>query len=100
VTLVRQSAATCAAQSSESLAELLLTQMLFRTGHRAAPAEVRSWERSVPTLAQDLLEAGLGKVEMLLEYHLPLTSKRVDVVLAGRHPRSGEASYVVVELKQ
>ena len=30
----------------------------------------------------------------------PLTSKRVDVILAGRHPRTGAPSYVVVELKQ
>ena len=37
---------------------------------------------------------------MLFEYQLPLTSKRADVVLAGRHPRTGGASYVVVELKQ
>ena len=37
---------------------------------------------------------------MLVEYQLPLSSKRADVVLAGRHPVSGDASYVVVELKQ
>ncbi len=37
---------------------------------------------------------------MLVEYHLPLTSQRADVVLAGTHSRTGEPSYVVVELKQ
>lgn len=37
---------------------------------------------------------------MLLEYRLPLTSKRADVVLAGRHPRTGQPSYVIIELKQ
>jgi hypothetical protein len=37
---------------------------------------------------------------MLVEYHLPLTSERADVVLAGTHPQTGQASYVVVELKQ
>ncbi|WP_375426069.1 DNA/RNA helicase domain-containing protein [uncultured Friedmanniella sp.] len=46
------------------------------------------------------MDAGLSEVEVILEYQLPLTSKRADVVLAGRHPRTGEASYVVVELKQ
>ena len=71
-------------------------QMLFHTGRRAAPAELRSWERSLPVLAQDLEQAGLNNVE----HHLPLTSKRADVVLAGRHPRTGGASYVVIELKQ
>src|SRR5690606_9256020 len=56
--------------------------------------------RSIPALRADLLDAGLGDVEVLLEYQLPLTSKRADVVLAGRHPQSGLPSYVVVELKQ
>ena len=37
---------------------------------------------------------------MLLEHRLPLSSLRVDAILAGRHPLTGAASYVVVELKQ
>ncbi|MDH6289412.1 hypothetical protein M2275_004331 [Rhodococcus opacus] len=84
----------------ESLAEQLLEQMLFRTGRRASDAEQKSWSRSLPVLARDLSDAGLGSVEMLVEYHLPLTSQRADVVLAGTHPKTGEPSYVVVELKQ
>lgn len=55
---------------------------------------------SIPALAADLRDAGLGEVEMLLEYQLPLTSKRADVVLTGTHPQTGRPSYVVVELKQ
>lgn len=37
---------------------------------------------------------------MMVEYQLPLTSKRADVVLAGRHPQTGGPSYLMVELKQ
>lgn len=37
---------------------------------------------------------------MLIEYKLPLTSKRADVVLAGQHPHTGADSFLVVELKQ
>ncbi len=55
---------------------------------------------SLPVLQADLMDAGLGAVEVLVEYQLPLTSKRADVVLAGRHPQTGHPSYVVVELKQ
>nr|WP_132994123.1 DUF2075 domain-containing protein [Gordonia zhaorongruii] len=84
----------------DSLVEQLLSQMLFTTGHRAGESEQNSWRRSLPALAGDLREAGLGNVEMLVEYHMPLTSKRADVVLAGIHPRTGEPSYVVIELKQ
>lgn len=51
-------------------------------------------------LTSDLVSAGLGNVEILVEQQLPLTSKRVDAVLAGNHPRTGAPSYVLVELKQ
>lgn len=101
VTLLRTSARRIAElDRPDSLAEQLLEQMLFRTGHRPSQAEQKSWSRSLPVLAQDLVDAGLGDVEMLLEYHLPLTSQRADVVLAGTHPATGAVSYVVVELKQ
>ena len=98
--LVRQSASALAVGDGESIAELLLEQMLHRHARRPSPSEIRSWHRSVPILAYELVEAGLGSVEVLLEHQLPLTSKRVDAVLAGHHPRTGEPSYVVVELKQ
>ncbi len=78
----------------------LAEQMSFQTGHRAGSSEIRSWERSLPVLAQDLLEAGLDDVEVILEHALPLSSKRLDVLLAGQHPSTKQASYVVVELKQ
>jgi hypothetical protein len=65
-----------------------------------APAEIRSWERSLHTLSADLVQAGLDEVEVLVEYQLPLTSQRADVVLWGVHARIGQPSYVVIELKQ
>ncbi|MBB6474820.1 DUF2075 domain-containing protein [Sphaerisporangium rubeum] len=69
-------------------------------GITPSQSERRSWDRSLPVLAADLVDAGLGKVEMLVEYQLPLTSKRADVVLAGVDRRTGDDAYVVVELKQ
>ncbi|MEY8565262.1 DUF2075 domain-containing protein [Corynebacteriaceae bacterium 7-707] len=65
-----------------------------------SPAEERSWAESIPALASVLRHAGLGAVPVLLEHQLPLTSKRVDAIIAGTHPSTGEPSYVVVELKQ
>lgn len=100
MTLIRTTADRVREVAPESLVEQLLEQMLYRTGRRAAPAEQASWKRSLPVLAADLTDAGFGEVEMLVEYHLPLTSQRADVVLAGTHPRTGGVSYVVVELKQ
>ena len=86
--------------NSGSVAEVMFERMLFESLGRPAPSEVRSWDRSIPVLANDLVEAGLGKVEVLLEHRLPLSSRRVDAILAGRHPATGQASYVIVELKQ
>ena len=82
------------------LANLLSDQMSHRTGRRPSDSERRSWERSIPALRADLVAAGLNDVEMLIEYQLPLTSKRADVVLVGQHPVTGGPSYLVVELKQ
>ena len=101
MTLLRHSAAGFAALALEgSLGVRLAEQMHHDAGHRPSPAEIVSWERSLPVLAQDLVQAGLDNVEVLVEFRLPLTSKRADVILAGQHPRTGGPSYVVIELKQ
>ncbi len=99
VHLLRSSAKGLSAYEAH-LSDYLSEQMALRAGRVAAQAERRSWARSIPALRADLLDAGLDDVEVLLEYQLPLTSKRADVILVGRHPRSGLPSYVVVELKQ
>ncbi|MFI8452367.1 DNA/RNA helicase domain-containing protein [Streptomyces erythrochromogenes] len=104
--LFRESVASVAARffggsvAEGALALMLAENFLHARGHRPHPSEIQSWERSLPVLANTLVEAGLGDVEMLIEYALPLTSKRADVILAGVHPATGEPSYVIVELKQ
>jgi hypothetical protein len=100
VTLRFTAAALLRDASSDSVAERLFEQILYQAGHRSSPAEVRSWRRSLPVLAQDLVDAGLANIEVIVEYQLPLTSQRADVVLAGVHPVTRKSSYVVVELKQ
>src|SRR3954447_2137665 len=99
--LLRKSAAGLADLARAGrLGTTLATQMAHRMNRTASPSETRSWEASLAALAADLEQAGLQEVELLVEYQLPLSSKRVDVVLAGEHPRRGGPSYVVIELKQ
>ncbi|MEU9577389.1 DUF2075 domain-containing protein [Streptomyces chilikensis] len=99
--LFRASAKTVAAMSLDGSLFLHLTdQFVHAHGYRPGVSEARSWERSIPVLAAVLNDAGLGDVEIMLEYALPLNSRRADAVLAGVHPMTGEPSYVVVELKQ
>jgi hypothetical protein len=82
------------------LAGIIADHLRMTTGQSPSESERKSWRRSLPVLVRDLIEAGLGNVEMLIEYQLPLTSKRADVVLAGVDRRTGGDAYVVVELKQ
>ena len=82
------------------LAGIIADHLRATTGQSPSESERKSWRRSLPVLVRDLIEAGLGNVEMLIEYQLPLTSRRADVVLAGVDRRTGGDAYVVVELKQ
>ncbi len=82
------------------IAGIIADHLRATTGSSPSKSERKSWRRSLPVLARDLVEAGLGGIEMLIEYQLPLTSRRADVVLAGVDRRTGADAYVVVELKQ
>lgn len=100
--LYRTSGAGLLADAADAarLGEKLAERFVFAYGYRPSDGEKRSWCNSLSVLARILDDAGLGKVEVLVEYQLPQTSKRADVVLCGTHPRTGKQSYVVVELKQ
>ncbi|MEU0804442.1 DUF2075 domain-containing protein [Streptomyces sp. NPDC005970] len=99
--LIRESAASIAAEVLSGGLYLRLTDRFIHVhGYTPSQSERRSWEHSIPALVNAVMDAGLGEVEVMLEYTLPLTSQRADAILAGVHPKTGEPSYVVVELKQ
>lgn len=99
--LVRGSAAGLLSEATaDRLHVTMREQAGFQLESRVGASEIRSWQRSLPALLAELTDAGLGDVEVLLEHKLPHSPKRVDAVLCGVHPRTGESSYVVVELKQ
>jgi Uncharacterized conserved protein (DUF2075) len=101
VTGFRVSAAGLVGSAMErQIAGIIADHLRATTGWFPSKSERKSWRRSLPVLAHDLVEAGLGGIEMLIEYQLPLTSRRADVVLAGVDRRTGADAYVVVELKQ
>ncbi|WP_027933038.1 DNA/RNA helicase domain-containing protein [Amycolatopsis thermoflava] len=99
--LVRHSADHLLAEAKAGqLSGTLTEQARHQWGHRPGQSEIDSWARSLGPFLADLVDAGLGAVEVLLEHKLPHSPKRVDALLCGVHPRTGEASYVLVELKQ
>ncbi|MGW4462969.1 DNA/RNA helicase domain-containing protein [Micromonospora sp. NPDC004704] len=73
---------------------------LLAKGHQPEQSERNSWMNSLTALVTPLIATGLGNIDMLVEFQLPQTSRRVDVILAGLHPETGRDSYLVVELKQ
>ncbi|MCL6300228.1 DUF2075 domain-containing protein [Streptomyces kronopolitis] len=101
--LSRMSARSLAEEADSphcSYVNQLKNEYFFAYRQNPHEAEVRSWHNSLQALAQLLVSAQLGDVEMLIEHQMPMCSLRADVVLAGRHPATGEPAYVVVELKQ
>jgi len=72
----------------------------FEAHYRYAPsnAEFQSWQNSLRSFSDVLRTGDLMQQGILLEYQLPLSSKRIDAILTGRDATRDRA--VIVELKQ
>ena len=66
--------------------------------YKPSENERRSWHNSLRSLADILRLGELNDHGILLEYQLPLTSRRLDAMIMGRDARRDRA--VIVELKQ
>ncbi|MFC0499433.1 hypothetical protein ACFFKE_32780 [Streptomyces mutabilis] len=78
----------------------------FQRGE-SSDSERSAWAGSLVSLAQDLVAAERGNVEMIVECSPTVDSSeganglgQIDVVLVGRHPVKGNLSVQLVELKQ
>ena len=68
--------------------------------HRGvSPGEVGAWQQSFNFLKNSFEVAGLEDNRIIIEYELPYSSRRIDVLLFGRNPQ-GDDGVVLVELKQ
>jgi len=67
--------------------------------YRPSPGEVNSWRNSLRAMAQVIEYAGLNDHGIMLEYQLPLTSRRLDCLVCGTDQSRAEQA-VIVELKQ
>lgn len=85
---------------SKTLVEKLSAQMLFQMGNSPSPAEKRSWENSLVEISELFIQCGLGDVNLLVEYQLPYSSKRIDVIALGSSPKNESPTVIVIELKQ
>jgi uncharacterized protein len=67
--------------------------------YNPSPAEVSSWRNSLRAMKDVLDIASLHDHGILLEYQLPLTSRRIDCMICGRDEQQADQA-VIVELKQ
>jgi uncharacterized protein len=67
--------------------------------YKPSPQEANSWRNSLRAVAQLLDHSKMHDHGILLEYQLPLSSKRLDCMICGRDSVSADRA-VIVELKQ
>lgn len=86
------------------IAETLRSVFFDQFGFNPSPSEQRSWRNSLRALGGAVRMGGFTDHGLLLEYQLPLSSKRLDAMITGGASQStdasGEPSAVIVELKQ
>jgi hypothetical protein len=67
--------------------------------YEAPKGEVAAWKNSLQSMANAVQHGSLDDHGVIVEYSLPLSSKRLDVMLTGSS-RDGRRQAVIVELKQ
>lgn len=70
------------------------------TGRRVPKAEMRSWRESLGFMARVLRDEDIpDDTGLAVEYHVPQSSKRIDMTLTG-YGEDGTKTAIIVELKQ
>jgi DUF2075 family protein len=67
--------------------------------YNPSPAEINSWRNSLKEISDVFVEVNLTDHGIILEYQLPLTSKRLDCLISGKD-RNDTDNAVIIELKQ
>jgi hypothetical protein len=89
----------CRAAAHNQIAEALREAFFRHFRYQPPPSEVNAWRNSLRALGQVFEEGRLDDHGVLLEYRLPLTSRRLDCLVCG-HDDAGAERAVIVELKQ
>ncbi|MEX1198295.1 MAG: DNA/RNA helicase domain-containing protein [Pseudohongiellaceae bacterium] len=79
---------------------LIIQEFHRRLSHSVSESEINSWRNSLQHMSQILRDPDIpDDAGVNIEYHIPLTSKRIDFILTGRNGEQRETA-VIVELKQ
>lgn len=86
------------ATTHNAIAQRLADAFTAHYRYPPSPSEFQSWQNSLRSFSDVLREGELYQQGILLEYQLPLSSKRIDAILTGCDATRDRA--VIVELKQ
>lgn len=81
------------------IAEKLKEAYIHYYRSKPGPQEVASWKNSLRALSLVFIDADLRDHGVILEYQLPLMSRRLDCMISGKDPSNRDNS-VIIELKQ
>lgn len=82
-----------------TLADKLAERFLTHYRHSPGKSEYDSWQQSSLFLKNSFESATLSRNQLIIEYELPYSSRRIDVLLFGSDS-VGQDSIVLLELKQ
>lgn len=86
--------------NDRDIEDVIHAQYQSATNRKVAQAEVRSWRESLGYVARVLADPEIADdVGVAIEFILPQSAKRIDVILAG-HSDDGSRRLIVIELKQ
>lgn len=68
-------------------------------GYSPSPSEVNSWKNSLKAMSYVIKDTGLYDLGVIVEYVLPYSSSRLDIMLTGKN-RFKKPNAVIIELKQ
>lgn len=81
------------------IAEKLTDAFVHYYRYRPSPGEIGSWRNSLRAMSLIVADAELDDQGVMLEYQLPMSSRRLDFLVCGKD-REERDQAVIVELKQ
>lgn len=81
------------------IAEKLTEAFVRYYRYRPSPSEIGSWRNSLRAMSLIVTDAELNDHGVMLEYQLPMSSRRLDFLVCAKD-RKGRDQAVIVELKQ
>ncbi len=79
---------------------ILETVFKSRLGRKLPPNELSAYTNSLPYMGRVLRRSGIADdCGVLIEYIIPLTSNRIDFLIAGEDTQ-GNKNFIIIELKQ